>query len=135
MGKISDLYNKFEAERNAALMDAAIEKEIENLDYEISLFQSAINGLCPQNIDNIILVDNKKFLIVFDDFLDLLDIVNLDMPEGIEIYGDDYGVQITINDNCPERLDEHFEAIVKSVESAINDRKRQIEELVGKKTS
>lgn len=132
---LCELFDKFEADRNAALMNAAIEREIENIEFEIYLYESALRLLNVDNIDDIKLVENKKFVIIFKDDIGLHQLLGIETPEGVEIYGTESGFRLAITDNCAKRLDEHFCALIDCVKTVIKDSYNTIEELVGKKTS
>lgn len=132
---LCSLFNEFEAERNAALMNAAIDKEIEDIEFEIYLYESALRLLNVDNIEDIKLVDSEKFIVVFKDDIGLHQLLGMETPEGVEIYGTESGFRLAITDKCSERLDEHFGALIDCVKTVIKDSYDTIEELVGKKTS
>ena len=131
MATLCELFNKLEDGRNAALMDAAIEREINDLDFDIFLLEEARNSLNAENIEDIRKLEGK-FVISFKSECDLYRLVGLEMPDGISAYENDWGFRIAIDINDPEMLDEYFSSIVKTVEEVIADRKRQIETLEGR---
>ena len=131
--KISDLFNEFEAERNAASINAAIDKEIEDIECDIFFYVAALNLLDVSNIEDIKFVDNKKFVIIFKNDNELHHLLGIETPEGVEIYGTENGVRIAITDKSTERLDEHFCAFIAAVKEVIAGLEQQIDELVGKK--
>ena len=135
MTKISDLFQEFEDKRNAALMDAAIEREIDEMEYDIFRHQCALNDLTVENIEDIQRIDNKKFVISFKSDLELYHLLYMDMPEGIEIYDNDWGLRISIKGDNPEILNEYFEKIIDTVKAAIADLQQKIETLSERRTS
>lgn len=134
MAKISELFQEFEDKRNAALMDAAIEREIDDMEYDIFRHQNALNDLTAENIEDIQHV-NKKFVISFKSDLELYHLIYMDMPEGIEIYDNDWGLRVSIKGDDPEILNECFDKIIATVKAAIADLQQKIETLNEGRTS
>ena len=127
-----DIFNITEKSPNGNRKE--IEKEIEDLEFEIYLYHAALRLLDVENIEDIKLVDNERFVVVFKDDIGLHQLLGMETPEGVEIHGTDNGFRLAIADRCSERLDEHFEALIKCVKGVIADRYNTIEQLAGKKT-
>lgn len=131
---VCDLWNEFEDKRNAALMDAAIEREIDDLEYDIFRHQCALNDLTPENIEDI-QRHNNRFVIMFKSDLELYHLIYMDMPEGIEIYDNDWGLRISIKGDNPEILNECFDKVIATVKAAIANCQQTIDDLNGRRTS
>ena len=129
---VCDLWNEFENKRIAASINAEIERDIEDLEYDIFRHREALQTLVVDNIDDIQKVGNK-FVIIFKEYFELYHLIYMDMPEGIEIYDNDCGLRISIKGDNPELLDEQFKKIIATVEAAIADLQQKIETLNGRR--
>ena len=135
MGKtLCDLFKDFESTRKSAAINAAIDEQIEDIEFDIYMYRCALELLNVENIEDIKKLEGK-FEIIFKDDLGLQQLVGMDTPSGVSIHTDDCDLWITIVDNDPEMLDEHFGELIESVNKVIYGLKQQIDELVGKKTS